>query len=185
MDNQYKYDIAISFANEDRNAALALSLALEMAGFQSVYYYTNHLAATAGRNLKPAIRKIFAEESKYIVVLVSEKYLKKAPYSLVKTELSTISQRVRKDRPVITVIIVKLSKKISFSRNSVLQSIGHIGWDFDPKKVTAILKETFGAIPSKDQGELFEKKITWEFEINQTNKAGVARNQENNLTVKI
>jgi len=34
----YKYDVAISLAEENRNSVLALVLALEICGFKNVYY---------------------------------------------------------------------------------------------------------------------------------------------------
>ena len=55
---QYKYDVAISFAEEDRNAALALALALEAIGFNKVYYYPEVQGLDWGAPLEKLLTKI-------------------------------------------------------------------------------------------------------------------------------
>jgi hypothetical protein len=62
LKNSFKYEVAISFAEEDRNAAIALALALELAGFNHIYYYPDNLAATAGKTLIPELQKIFLDQ---------------------------------------------------------------------------------------------------------------------------
>ena len=57
---EYKYDVAISFAEEDRHVASEIKLALEIKGFKKVYYYPNERAATWGKELEKELENIYS-----------------------------------------------------------------------------------------------------------------------------
>lgn len=75
--DNYKYDIALSFAEEDRNIAVALARELGRKGI-SVYYYPDNIIETAGKQLSQKLTEIYTKDAKYAVVIVSDHYFKKS-----------------------------------------------------------------------------------------------------------
>lgn len=72
----YKYDFAISFAGEEREIAESLALKLVEKGIR-VFYDNFELHKLWGEDLAEKLYTIYSEESKYCIILVSEKYLEK------------------------------------------------------------------------------------------------------------
>ncbi|MCH8010614.1 MAG: TIR domain-containing protein [Candidatus Marinimicrobia bacterium] len=72
----YKYDFAISFAGEERKIAESLALKLIEKGIR-VFYDNFELHKLWGEDLAEKLYRIYSEESKYCIILVSEKYLEK------------------------------------------------------------------------------------------------------------
>jgi len=70
------YDIAISFAGEDRAVAEKLASLLVAKGLD-VFYDDYELANLWGRDLYVHLSKIYKDEAKYCLMLVSEHYAKK------------------------------------------------------------------------------------------------------------
>jgi hypothetical protein len=70
------YDIAISFAGEDRPVAEKLASALVTRGL-NVFYDQYEEANLWGKNLYDHLSKIYRDEAKYCLMLVSENYAKK------------------------------------------------------------------------------------------------------------
>jgi hypothetical protein len=182
MDREYKYDIAISFAEEDRNVALAIALAVEMSGMKRVYYYPEQHSETVGKRLHPALEKIYGEESQYIVVLLSKKYFKKPT---AKKELQAIYSRIQQQPDIVCVIPVMLQKKLDLSAYPYLKELTWLEWAFQPKEIAKLLKGKLGSTSSSDLGERLAKKLRSDISINQSNEAGDATSQQNNATIKL
>ena len=140
MDKIYEYDVAISFAEEDRNAALALALALEIVGIKKVYYYPLKYVATWGRDLEKEITRIYSSKAKYAVVLLSHKYFKK-PFT--EIELQAIRKRMQ-EAVDITYMLPVLLENLELQSNADLLKLGYIKWEFDPKSIAKTLKELLG-----------------------------------------
>jgi pimeloyl-ACP methyl ester carboxylesterase len=70
------YDIAISFAGEDRPVAEKLALFLVTKGL-SIFYDEYEQANLWGKDLYVHLSKIYKDEAKYCLILVSEHYAKK------------------------------------------------------------------------------------------------------------
>lgn len=91
----YKYDVAISFAGEDRSIAEALSDFLIEKDL-SVFYDRLEEHNLLGKNLFTYLQTIYRDSAQFCVVLVSEHYLRKA-WTL--HEWEQIQERVLKGRP--------------------------------------------------------------------------------------
>jgi hypothetical protein len=184
MKDTYKYEVAISFAKEDRNAALALVLALEIEGFKNIYYYHDQPAATAASRLIPALRKIFSEEARYIVVLLSKKYFKNNSPAI-RAEFNAICERIESSTDTLNVILVKLKRDLDFSEYASLQEITYAEWDFNPKKVAGILKSKFGTTEHlQDKKKGGASKTEQKTVFSQRNNSSVSKNQKNKLSIK-
>jgi hypothetical protein len=141
MKIDYTYDVAISFAEEDRNAALALALALELAGISKVYYYPEQPSATTGKVLNEKLRKIYSEECRYTVMLLSDYYFRKP---IAKLEMAAIIKRLKEQSHLVTVIPVLLRDNINLPKNSILNKLGYKHWNYNPKEIASILVQEFG-----------------------------------------
>lgn len=92
----YKYDVAISFAGEDRAIAEALSDLLIDKGL-SVFYDKLEEHNLLGKNLFTYLQTIYRDSAQFCVVLVSEHYLRKA-WTL--HEWEQIQERILRGRTV-------------------------------------------------------------------------------------
>lgn len=75
--NQFKYDLAISFAGEQRQIAEALAKKLDAAGY-AVFYDRFEAAELWGRELTSALGRAYAEDARYCLILASNEYVAKA-----------------------------------------------------------------------------------------------------------
>lgn len=75
--NKYQYDVALSFAGEDRDTARDLANLLIDRGVR-VFYDEFETANLWGKNLVEHFLWLYSEGAKYFVPIVSEHYLKKA-----------------------------------------------------------------------------------------------------------
>ncbi len=135
----FKYDIAISFAEEDRNAALALALALEMQSFEHIYYYPDNREATAGLPLDRTLSAIYSEQARYAIVLLSGSYALK---TYTRIELAAILKRMQsaKDRVYLIPVLLDGAGTQAFPE---LANLGYIPWDYNPKDVAAMMSRMF------------------------------------------
>lgn len=171
------YNIAISFAEEDRNAALALSLALELKGVKNIYYYPDKLGDTAGKVLLKELRLIYTERAKYTVILLSKKYLKKPT---AREELEAIYKRMLREPDINSVVPVVLGAKVDLSDYPALKELAYLDWNYEPKKVADILISFLGKT-RVGPGEGLAKPDDDKISISQINNDG--KYQENNMNI--
>ncbi|RXK60035.1 TIR domain-containing protein [Lacibacter luteus] len=143
MPVHYKYEVAISFAEEDRNIALALKLALGIAGFTSVYYYPTYQGKNWGTELAEQLTRTFYEEARYAIVLLSAHYFA-VEKKYTKVEFKAIKRRIRSDPKNVYLLPIKLSADFSLKNYPGLSNLNYELWNYDPEKVAQYLKEQFG-----------------------------------------
>ena len=71
-----KYDVALSFAGEDRQHAKALANLLEAGGY-SCFYDENELANLWGKNLYDYLSSVYKDRARYCVMFLSKYYEQK------------------------------------------------------------------------------------------------------------
>ncbi|MEJ1437821.1 MAG: TIR domain-containing protein [Candidatus Sedimenticola sp. (ex Thyasira tokunagai)] len=76
MEKQYEFDVAISFAGEDRGVAEELSFILRKAGME-VFYDNWNQHTLWGKDLYQHLQSVYKEQAKYCVVLASKHYVSK------------------------------------------------------------------------------------------------------------
>jgi hypothetical protein len=176
LKQEYQYDVAISFAEEDRNAALALALAFELAGVKRVYYYPDQPAATALGILKSKLKDIYQNQCRYTIILLSRKYFKK---EIARAELEAIYERMMNDPQTECVIPVTLKDDLNLDKYPKLELLTRMRWDYNPKKLASILIEKLGSV----RAEPFVKKEGGWRLIRQSNKAKKVKTQKNNISI--
>ena len=74
---KYKYDLAISFAGEQRELAESLATMLDAAGY-SIFYDKFEAAELWGQDLTLALGTVYSREARYCLVILSKEYVTKA-----------------------------------------------------------------------------------------------------------
>lgn len=74
--SNYQYDVAISFAGEDRSIAEGIAQRLDAAGY-SVFYDDFEAEKLWGSDLPVKLGKIYGEQARFCVMLVSRHYVSK------------------------------------------------------------------------------------------------------------
>jgi hypothetical protein len=89
MADSLEFDIALSFAGEDRSWAEKLATLLKSQGVR-VFYDEFFQATLWGKNLYQHLQQIYREKARYCIVFVSEAYVRK---SWTKHELEQVQAR--------------------------------------------------------------------------------------------
>lgn len=142
MQNEYKYDVVISFAEEDRNAALALALAFEIRGLRP-YYYPDNKAETLG-NLKENLNRIYFKEARYAVALISNHYLNRNKKH-VQVEMNAILTRMKEEKDIIYLIPVRLTKDLTLTRRPLFKGELILEWEYKPKEIVDVIHQLHGS----------------------------------------
>ncbi len=137
---EYKYDVAISFAEEDRNAALALALALELQGIKNVYYYPLYYEATWGADLEQKLTKIYSTDAKYAVVFASARYFQK---TFCHIEMEAIQKRAQSNKDLVYMLPVIVEPSVVEVTSNYF-SVGYVSWNFNPKEIARLVAELLG-----------------------------------------
>jgi energy-coupling factor transporter ATP-binding protein EcfA2 len=102
--DEYEYDVAVSFAGEDRPQVAALVSALEGRGVE-VFYDFNESARLWGKDLEVELARIYAQEARFLVLCLSKNYPVK---DWTRFELD-IGSRAAKKRPAEYLLPLRLA----------------------------------------------------------------------------
>lgn len=105
--DEYEYDVAVSFAGEDRPLVILLVNALEARGVE-VFYDFNESARLWGKDLEIELAQIYAQEARFMVLCLSAAYPVK---DWTRFELE-IGQRAAAKRPSEYLLPLHLSSDI-------------------------------------------------------------------------
>ncbi len=138
MSKKFKFDIAISFAEEDRNIAVALACGFKLKKIKP-YYYPDNTTVTLGYQLEERLQRLYEDEAQYAVVVLSEHYLKKGFCQL---EIQAIKQRMAKEKDRYLVVVRTdrhLPKDLGISDDLCYKE-----WQFNPEEIAENLFEMLG-----------------------------------------
>lgn len=135
-----KYDIAISFAGEDRGHAEAIAEACRKKSIK-IFYDEFEIAKLWGKDLFQFLSDLYQNKATFCLILVSENYNKKI-WS--RHELKAAqSKSIELDREYILPLIVDESKSLP---NGVLNTTGYIKIsDYSSEEIVNLLKEKLDA----------------------------------------
>lgn len=105
--DEYEYDVAVSFAGEDRAQVAALVSALEFRGVE-VFYDFNESARLWGKDLEVELARIYAQEARFLVLCLSKSYPVK---DWTRFELD-IGARAAKKRPAEYLLPLRLVSEL-------------------------------------------------------------------------
>jgi len=75
-EREFEYDVALSFAEEDRKFAECVARQLQKRGLV-VYYDKDHALKMVGENLYPMLDDIYRNQSRFCVIFISHHYIRK------------------------------------------------------------------------------------------------------------
>ncbi|MFN8288952.1 MAG: TIR domain-containing protein [Chitinophagaceae bacterium] len=158
MKQGYKYDVAISFAEEDRDAALALVLALEMEGIKKVYYYPDKQGEHWGEELKSTLTRIYKEEARFVIVLLSNHYFNPEK-KYTKVEFEAITARIESTNNSSKLLSVNMGRGFSLDKYPYLAGKFCLDWNHGPKKIAKELVRKIGKHLNKNQKNTGKGKV--------------------------
>lgn len=145
---KYKYDIAISFAEEDRNIAVALHCGFKLKNLNT-YYYPEKSAETLAHLLDVRLKALYESEAEYAVIVLSKKYLDK-PYC--KIELEAIKSRMAAQTVENTSYVVVLKTDETLPSDIGLPTtLTYKDWDYDPENLAGIFWQMLGKPEEKNE----------------------------------
>ena len=99
----YQYDLAISFAGEDRELARRIAHVARTNGLK-VFFDEYHLWELWGKNLSEYLGSVFGEGSRYCLILISEDYCRK-PYTILERRIALARALECKEEYILPVVL--------------------------------------------------------------------------------
>lgn len=136
----YKYDIALSFAVEDIKIATAISKALDRLNISN-YLFSKE--KSAGLNIKAETWRVYHDESKFAVILISKSYIQKKwaqeEFEVIETVISKNGQPYLIPIRIDDIMVLGLSKNIIY-----------LEWNDNAQDTAITLKEHIEKYSSDD-----------------------------------
>lgn len=76
-DTTHRFDVAVTFAGEDRAIVAKVVESLKEAGVENVFYDEDFKAETWGANLVEFFHRVYKQEARYALMFVSQHYVRK------------------------------------------------------------------------------------------------------------
>lgn len=101
LDRKYKYDVAITFAGEDRNVTKEIAIALRKSGVE-VFFDEFRRTDMFGKNLIDYLSKVYRDDSNFCLMMISKHYVQKKWTSIERqsAQARALSQLVEYILPV-------------------------------------------------------------------------------------
>lgn len=160
-----QYDVALSFAEEDRSVALCIYLAIKMLRPElKVYYYPKEGGRSSGEDLQEILPKIYRDHSKSVIMLVSKDYIN-PDKGYVPSEIKALVKR-HKERESGKPFLIPLRVDGTILEEVdpyFTDSIGWHEWKYDPESVVEVVAQMLGLKPKKTEkaiNKYFHKTTT-------------------------
>ncbi|QHI35960.1 hypothetical protein IMCC3317_13080 [Kordia antarctica] len=147
--NNYEFDIAISFADDDHDTALVINTFLQQKFPKSkIYFYPDQLEETLGVDLKEQLTEIFCRKAKYVIMVISKNYLDKEN-ECVQTEIAACIPRLQVNRHEFLFPLNIDDTKLSEVHDS-LKGMTYFEWNHNPEKFAETIENKI-KINNKEQ----------------------------------
>jgi len=103
LSRDYSYDLALSFAGEDREVARRIADSARANGLR-VYFDEYHVWETWGKDLSEYLGSIYGSGARYCVILISEDYCRK-PYTILERRIALAHALETKEEYVLPVVL--------------------------------------------------------------------------------
>lgn len=130
MSNNYQFDIAISFADEDEHVAKSLSFELSRNKLK-YYLYTEHEASQLGESIREIISEVYGAESRYILLITSADYARKY-WTKIEREFALLSAGAKRGQ------IIQLKIDDTYIEG-LSNEIVYLEWKLNPVKIAELL----------------------------------------------
>lgn len=131
MAKKYKYDVAISVAEEDLPAAQQIAVALRRQNI-SYYLYTEHKASNWGQHILKISQDAYGSEARYVLMLTSRVFVQKY-WSNIESQISQIFSSGKE----VSILQLRLddTQVDGLSKYRVF-----VDWNSNPDEIADILK---------------------------------------------
>lgn len=129
--SNYEYDVAISYASEDREYAEALADVLHSRGV-NIFYDKYERAVLWGEDLYTKLSDIYLKKARYCIVFLSKHYVNKV---WTKHELQSAQDRALQDQNAY-ILPIRLDNT---KTPGVLPTIAYLDWDKETPEIIADL----------------------------------------------
>ncbi len=136
----YVYDIALSFAEEDRAIAHLLKNVLGQVGLGKVYFYPDHPERGWGKDLAKHLAKIYEQDARYGIVLLSKHYFGK---KYTEIEYAAMLRRALDEEPDVYMLPVVIGDVKKLNKPE-LEKLHFITWDNNPDYIAATARNLLG-----------------------------------------
>ena len=134
MKTQYPFDVALSFAEEDRNVAAGINDCLSFLGVKT-YYYPDHPEENWGNPLKTRLPELYEYEARIGLVLLSSSYTQK---EYTRIEFNALNRRRRNNRGDF-LLILRLDHTSSQELPNVPKDLTYLDWKYNPRKISELI----------------------------------------------
>jgi hypothetical protein len=131
------YDVALTFAGEDRATVAPIAKGLKAAGF-SVFFDEFEVGDLWGRNLVDYLHELYSSRARYCVIFVSESYLRK-PWTNLERRAAQARAFTKADEAYILPIRIDGS-----SLPGMADTVGHIDIAVGPALICDLLSKKLG-----------------------------------------
>ncbi|PTX61097.1 TIR domain-containing protein [Kordia periserrulae] len=143
MEKNYKYDIAISFADEDRNIALSICLALKLVAPELIsYYYPERQDKMIGKKLKEELKEIYRHDSRCVIIIVSQHYINQNK-KFVQAEIEAFMPRYLMEKETFLIPVVIDDTSVT-KVGDELDGITWFSWDYNAEHLADQIKRILG-----------------------------------------
>lgn len=132
MGRSYKYDVAISFAEEDLPVAEKIARELKTKRI-SYYLYTENIAIHWGENIFKISYDTYSCQSKYVLLLISKTYIQKKWSNIERQITESVSSRIPAHILPVSIDDTPMDK---LNRNIVF-----VKWENDAARIAGLIKE--------------------------------------------
>lgn len=137
LDEQYAFDVCLSFAGEDRHYAEPLAAALEKRAAR-VFLDSLFQANLLGRDLATYLYEIYSQQSRYCAVLVSQHYREKM---WPNHERRSALERALREHGAEYLLPIRLD---GAELPGIPETIGYLVADVGPERVAEVILEKIG-----------------------------------------
>ncbi|MCC7453377.1 MAG: toll/interleukin-1 receptor domain-containing protein [Crocinitomix sp.] len=171
-----KYDVAISFANEDMDIALCIYLALKFKRKDGKVFYYKETYDNAGKSLKDQLPIIYGEESQFVVAIISKNYLNSQKvYATI--ESNAIIERWKKSKEKTFLIPLLIDGTNVNEINPVFPNdVVYVLWDSNPESIAEKIWNMIAEIKYKESTQNKSSKMStdhFSLKIKETNNLQV------------
>jgi len=143
-ETRFDYDLAISFAGEDRKQAESIALALKEEGVR-VFYDQFEQASLFGKDLYVHLYEVYAKRSRYCILLASEHYLEKM-WTI--HERRAAQERALQERGAEYILPVRIDET---DIPGLASTIGFLSYEMGPQKIAETLLQKLWLTGSVEQ----------------------------------
>lgn len=129
---KFKYDVAISFAQEDFSVAEKIAAALRAAGI-TYYLYAENIALHWGENLFRISYDTYTSQSRYVLLLISKFYIRKKWPGIERQIVQSVNSKLLGH---ILPLRIDDTRIDGLSNNTVF-----VKWQNNPRHIAALIKE--------------------------------------------